>query len=182
MNLSTRKARLLVASAAIAGAAVLAPAIALAAPSSPGRPATSAAPSCETPGLVIWLNTNGNAAAGTTFYKLEFTNLSGHACTLNGFPFMYGVNLAGQQLGRRAVFNGHAHLITIGNGKTASAVLGIVDVQNFGPPLNCNPTTAAGFKVFPPNQQRAKMVPFPFGACGRPAQKGPNYLSIGPVK
>jgi Protein of unknown function (DUF4232) len=182
MNISTRKARLLVATAAIAGAAVLAPAIALAAPSAPSRPATAAVPFCETPGLVIWLNTNGDAALGTTYYKLEFTNLSGHACSLNGFPFMYGVNLAGKQLGRRAVFNGTAHMVTIRNGKTVSATLGIVVVQNFGPPLNCSPTTAAGFKVFPPNQTRAKTVPFPFGACGRPAGKGPNYLSIGPVK
>ena len=25
-------------------------------------------------------------AAGSVFYKIKFTNLSGHACTLRGFP------------------------------------------------------------------------------------------------
>jgi Protein of unknown function (DUF4232) len=183
MILSTRKARRLAAATALACAALVVPAMALAAPSSPVRSASPAGPPpCETPGLVIWLNTNGSGAAGSTFYHLEFTNLSGHSCTLNGFPFLYAVNLSGHQLGRRAGFNGSAHSVTIGKGKTASALLQIVDVQNFGPPLKCQPTTAAGLKVFPPNQTRAKVVPFPFGACGRPAGKGPSFLSVGPVK
>jgi len=50
-------------------------------------------PACETPGLVEWLNTTGNGAAGSISYKLQFTNLSGHRCTLNGFPFVLGVGL-----------------------------------------------------------------------------------------
>ena len=101
----TRNARRITAVAAVVGAFMLAPAIAMASAGSPARPsATAVTPVCQTPGLVIWLDTSGNGAAGTTFYELHFTNLSGHACTLNGFPFLFAVNLAGHQVGPRAVF------------------------------------------------------------------------------
>jgi len=179
MNL-TRPAVRRIAAAAAACAAILVPAMALAAPASPGRAASPAiAPGCQTPGLVIWLDTNGNGAAGSVFYHLEFTNLSGRRCTLNGYPFITGVNLRGRQLGRRAAFgSGTPHVVTLGAGKTATALLQIVEVGNF-PPSACRPVTAAGLRVFPPNQTRAKVVPFPFGACSR---SGPVYLTVGPVR
>jgi hypothetical protein len=173
----THNARRITAGAAVIGALMLAPAIAFASAASPTRPeAATITPLCETPGLVIWLDTNGNGTAGTTFYKLHFTNLSGHACSLNGFPFLFAVNLAGHQVGPRAVFRGPApHLVTLGKGKTATAVLGIVDTGVFSPAA-CRPVTAAGLRVFPPNQTRAKLVPFPFSACSRP--HGPASLNV----
>jgi hypothetical protein len=163
MKMPSRTARLF-AAAAVAGAGLLAPTIALAASSSPARQASPAVVPCQTPGLVIWFNPNGNGAAGSTFYHLRFTNLSGHRCTLNGFPFLFAINLAGRQVGHRAAFSGHAHAVTLARGGTVHAVLKVVDVFNF-PPTSCHRVTAAGFKVFPPNQTRAKTVPFPFPAC-----------------
>jgi hypothetical protein len=163
--------------AAIACAAMLWPATALAAPASPA--ARDVAPACETPGLVVWLNTTGSGAAGSTSYMLNFTNLSGHRCTLNGFPFILGVNLSGQQLGRRASFDRTKtpHTVSLAAGATGTAVLKIEEVGDFTPSA-CHPVTAAGFRVFPPNQTRAKKVPFPFGACSR---RGPVYMTVGPV-
>src|SRR5690349_5898638 len=81
MNLRTSAARRLLSAGALACAAALAPATALAAPGAAhvGRVAT---PACATSGLDIWLNTQGNGAAGTIYYDLEFTNLSGSTCTL----------------------------------------------------------------------------------------------------
>jgi uncharacterized protein DUF4232 len=160
----------------------LLPGAALAAPSAtaaPARPAARAVvPACETPGLVIWLDTNGDAAAGSVYYKLKFTNLSGHACTLNGFPFINPVSLTGSLLGHRAGFSGGpAHQVTLGQGQTATALLQIVNVLNF-PASQCKPVTAAGFRVFPPNQTRAKVVPFPFGAC---SAKAPMFIFVQPV-
>ena len=76
-------------SAAIAGAAALA---ALAATSSPAA-TTAATPRCASSGLVIWLETQGNGALGSIYYNLDFTNLSGHACTLVGYPGVSAVNL-----------------------------------------------------------------------------------------
>lgn len=173
-----RYARLIIAGTAIAGAAMLAPAVAMASAGSTARP-TAVTPACQTPGLVIWLDTNGNATAGTVFYKLHFTNLSGHTCTLNGFPFLFAVNLAGHQVGRRAPFRKPGpHTVKLANGKTATAVLGVVDTGNFSKSA-CRPVTAAGLRVFPPNQTRSKVVPFPFSACSR--KHGPASLNIGAV-
>jgi hypothetical protein len=168
--------------AALSCAAIFVPAVALAATAAPSRTASTAAPTvlpaCETPGLVIWLNTSGSGAAGSTSYHLEITNLSGQACTLNGYPFLYAVNLAGTQIGHRASFNQPKPVqITINNNKTAHAVLKIVDNLNF-PKTTCKPTMAAGLKVFPPNQSRAKIAPFPFGAC---KSTSVQILSVGPV-
>jgi len=179
MKQLTRGARRITAAAGVAAALTLAPAVALASAGSPAHPAAAVTPFCETPGLVIWLDTNGNGRAGTTFFKVHFTNLSGHACTLNGFPFLHAINLAGHQLGRRAVFRKPApHLVTLANGKTATAVLGIVDTGAFSPSA-CRPVTAAGLRVFPPNQTRSKDVPFPFSTCSR--RLGPAALKVGAV-
>jgi hypothetical protein len=38
--------------------------------------------------------------------------------------------------------------------------------------------TAAGFRIFPPNQTRAKLVPFPFGAC---SASGPVFMIVRPA-
>jgi hypothetical protein len=179
MKRFTQNARRITAGAAVVGALVLAPAIALASAGSPARPDLTITPLCQTPGLVIWLDTHGNGTAGTTFFKLHFTNLSGHACTLNGFPFLFAVNLAGHEVGPRAVFRPPSpHLVTLGNGKTATAVLGIVDTGVFSQSA-CHPVTAAGLRVFPPNQTRSKLVPFPFSACSR--LLGPASLNVGAV-
>ncbi|HLQ56321.1 MAG TPA: DUF4232 domain-containing protein [Streptosporangiaceae bacterium] len=181
MNLTTRTVRRITAAAAVACAAILVPAIALAAPGSPAGPASPAVVrACETPGLVIWLNTNGIGTAGSVFYHLKFTNLSRHRCTLNGFPFVTAVNLRRHQLGRRASFDHTSvpHVVTLGRGKTARAVLQVVDVSNF-PPSACHPVIAAGLRVFPPNQTRSKVIPFPFGAC---SLRGPVYLTVQPVR
>ncbi|HEY2552201.1 MAG TPA: DUF4232 domain-containing protein [Streptosporangiaceae bacterium] len=198
MKLSTRAARRLTAVAGAAAATILLPAAALALPASPAapsgaashayavtastgsHPARPAIPACETPGLVIWLNTNGNAAAGSTFFHLEFTNLSGHACTLNGFPFIQAVNLRGQQVGRRASFTGKPHTVRLANHQTVKAVLQIVDAFNF-PPAKCHRVVAAGLKVFPPNQTRAKTAPFPFQACSTRGSHAPVFLTVRPV-
>src|SRR5215469_6072311 len=184
MNITTRTGRRL--AAAIVGCcAILLPGAALAAsgaPSAMAAPAHPAAhattPACETPGLVIWLDTNGNAGAGSVFYNLKFTNLSGHKCTLNGFPFINAVSLTGSLLGHRAAFTGGpGHQITLDQGQTGTAVLQIVNVLNL-PASQCKPVTAAGFRVFPPNQTRAKVVPFPFGAC---SANGPVFMFVKPV-
>ena len=178
MNFTTRTARRVLLSAALAAAAVGAPAIALAATSAPAATARPAVAACETPGLVIWLTSDG-AGAGSSFYTLNFTNLSGHSCTLDGFPFVHTVNLKNAVIGRRAAFvhKPAPTTVTIKNGATATASLQVVDVLNF-PKSACGPTTAAGFSVFPPNQQRAKIVPLPIGAC---TKMGENFMSVGRV-
>jgi hypothetical protein len=163
-------------------AATLASCVALVAAVSPVAPAAAraaaaaSAPSCLTSGLVIWLNDEaGGGTAGSVYYKLEFTNLSGRMCTLLGYPGVSPVNLRGSGVGggaSREVIH-KPHLVTLANGSTASAVLRIVDA---GALPSCAPVTAAGLRVYPPGQTRAKVVPFPFQACSR---AGKSDLIVG---
>jgi hypothetical protein len=154
------------------GAALLAAALFAA-----GTPAADrAAPACMKRGLVVWLNTQSNGAAGSFYYRLEFTNLSGRACSLHGYPGVSGVDLAGRGLGSPAGRNpSRIRTITLANGATGNAVLRIVVVGNF-PPARCRQTSAAGLRVYPPNQRALKLVPFPFRACAR---TGTRYLFVG---
>src|ERR1700744_2443664 len=150
-------------------------------PAGAATPASAAAPpACQTAGLVVWINTQGNGTAGTTFFTLNFTNLSGHACTLRGFPGVSAVNLRGKTLGKAAARDSGQTVknVTLTNGHSAHAVLGLVDIGAL-PTSTCPPTTAAGLRVFPPNQKASKVIPFPFPACGRSG--GPAFLRIRPV-
>jgi Domain of unknown function (DUF4232) len=146
------------------------------APSAARKAAAATAPRCTTSGLVIWLDTQGNGTAGSVIYKLRFTNLSGRTCALFGYPGVSAVDLAGNQLGSSATRD-HARaarVVTLRNGRSATAVLRIVDAGNF-PAATCRPVTAASLCVFPPNSPTSKLVPFPFRACSASA---PTYLFI----
>ncbi len=180
-GLTPRLTRGLVALSAMAAAVA---ALSLAGgPAGAATPASAAAaPACQTGGLVIWINTQGNGTAGTIFFTLNFTNLSGHACVLRGFPGVSAVNLRGRSLGKAAARDSGQTVrnVTLTNGHTAHAVLGIVDIGALSTGT-CPPTTAAGLRVFPPNQTASKVIPFPFSACGRNAGAGPAFLRIRPM-
>jgi hypothetical protein len=142
----------------------------------PSGAATRTVPSCTTSGLVEWINTQGNGAAGTVYYTLEFTNLSGHTCTIGGYPGVSGIGLAGQQIGAAARRSSVSTPLTLRlrNGATATATLGIVVTGNFSASA-CHPVTAAGLRVYAPNQTAPKTIPFPFSAC---ASTSVSYLNV----
>jgi hypothetical protein len=133
---------------------------------------------CTTANLDVWLNTQGSGAAGSSYYNLNFTNLSAHACTMRGYPVVSGVTQTGIQLGSAASRNAqHAPaLVTLTSAKTASGfndntprstatvILQITMAENF-PASACGPVTAAGLRVYPPGQKESTVVPFPFVAC-----------------
>lgn len=137
--------------------------------------ARAPAAKCSTSGLVVWLDTNGNAAAGSTYVTLKFTNQSGHTCTLTGYPGVSALDLHGHALGSAAGRNpSTTRVVRLAKGATASAVLQIVVAGNF-PPSACHRRAAAGLRVYPPNQTASKVVPLPFEACSR---TGPVFLSV----
>ena len=143
------------------------------------RAAAASSPACTPRGLVIWLDTQGSGAAGSTFYTVELTNLSGRTCTLSGYPRVAGVDLAGRRLGGAATrFVSHRSPVTLANRSTASFILQITEVGNF-PASACRQVTAAGLRVVLPSQRASKVIPFPFQACSR---SGPTYLSAGAVR
>lgn len=167
----------------LAAFAALAVAMALASASGAAGPSATAAaaPACKTSGLVIWSNNGaGGGTAGSVFYKVRFTNLSGHTCTLSGFPKVSAVDLTGKQIGAAAEqeTGQKPKLVKLTNGATASAQLRVVDPGNFSPSA-CHETMAAGLRVSPPGQSASKVVPIPFATCSLASQK---TLSVGVVK
>jgi hypothetical protein len=121
-------------------------------------------------------------AAGTAFYDITFTNISGSACVLQGYP---GVSLvsagsdAGSQIGADAKRDAAAPVtpVTLPAGQTAHAVLGVTQAANY-PAGRCQPVTAHWLKVFPPNQYTAAYLPFNVRTC---ASTSVATLHITPV-
>jgi hypothetical protein len=178
MNLHSTIARRTLVAAVAACAVAGGPAIAVASTGSGSNAARIATSACATSGLDVWLNTQGSGVAGGTYYELNFTNLSGSTCTLYGFPGVSGVTLGGSQLGDAASRGGTRQTVTLANGATAFANLEIVNTGVF-PPAKCAPVTAAGLRVYPPNQTQSRVVPFPFSACSK---TGEIYLIIAAVQ
>lgn len=147
------------------GSAVWATSSASAAPSAP----SAIPPVCTTANLSVWVNVSeGNGAAGTIYYPLEFTNTSNHTCRTWGYPGVSAENASGRQLGdaagRNPLYPGA--WVNIPAGGTAHSLLsyGNAEVSTSG----CRPTTASLIKVYPPNQTRATLGFFDLPSCSLP--------------
>jgi hypothetical protein len=192
MKLITRSPRRMIMTAAVAGAAILLPAIALASSgtatsSSTGTSssrssanAAAATPSCHRVNLRAWLAIPAGITNATNFYDLEISNISGHACTLYGFPGVSATRANGRQLGsaamRRVDFPA-AQLVTLAPGGTAHDLLYIDDAGNV-PTSICHPATAAGLRVYAPGDYAPLGFPFSFPACAR---RGPIFMAVTPM-
>ncbi len=112
------------------------------------------------------MNAEGSGTAGSFYFKLEFANLSGHTCTLSGYPGVSAVSLSGQQIGSPASREviGAPALVTLAPEAQTTAILHVTDVGVI-PTSSCHPVAAAGVRVYPPGQRSAKLVPFPFRTC-----------------
>jgi len=152
---------------------------ALIAPSAPAASAPAAVPQCTTAGLVIWLNAEDSGALGSFYFKIEFANLSGRTCTLDGYPGVSAVNLHGRQIGSPAdrEVAGTPRVVTLAPEAEATALLHVVDVGVL--PNSCHRTTAAGLRVYPPGERASKLVPFPFRTC---AKLGDSPMSVRSIK
>ena len=136
-----------------------------------------AAAACATSALKI-SQSAPNGYAGGVIVTLVFTNASGSACTLYGYPGVSLVSSAQTQIGLAAKRSGTAvKLITLGPGATASASLQIVDALNF-PSTTCDPVKAAYLRVYPPNQTASVLLANTSQTCSKPVQT----LTINPVQ
>jgi hypothetical protein len=182
MKLITKSPRRMIMTAAVAGAAILLPAVALASSAGSDSAAKTtqahavAQPSCRRGWLTSWMGVPGNGTAGSTYYDLEISNISGQTCTLYGFPGVSALGAGGKQLGSAAARNnGYTELtVTLAPYQTAHAVLQITDVGNFSRRA-CRPTTADALRVYAPGDYASLKFPFSFQACAR---KGPVYLHV----
>lgn len=103
---------------------------------------------------------NGDAAAGTVYRKLVITNVSGHQCTIQGFPGVsYVTGADGHQVGEAAFRDGaKGEAVHLNNGESASADLGFVNVRNYDE-QTCKPTETRGLRVYLPQETASNFVP-----------------------
>jgi hypothetical protein len=146
-----------------------------AASTSPSAPATSPAQAagpapCATSALKVAVPTSrGNAAAGSSFYPVQFTNSSGSPCTLYGYPGVSFVTaVGGSQIGAAATRNAAVPrtVLTLTPGQTVHAELQVADAQNY-PAAACGLVTAHWLKVYPPNQTAPLYVGFTSATCSK---------------
>ncbi len=160
MKLTFRATRRILGGTALICAAALLPGTAMASTSA-ARPAW--APHCRESQTLIWLGLGaGGGTAGTTFFPLEFTNVSHQTCSLFGFPTAWAVFQNGRQIGKasRHLFQRHG-FVNLLPGQTAHALLGVIDAGN----VCSKPVTAAALRVRAPGQRSTTIIPFSFQAC-----------------
>jgi len=156
-----------------------------AASSAPASPASSpaashgstAASGCSSSVLSARVDlAQGGAAAGSTYVPIDFTNTSGSACTMEGYPGVSFVRSpSGGQLGNAASRNPAASpaMVTLAPGGVAHAILRVAEAGNYSQSA-CTPITAHWLKIFPPNQVTAIYAPYEVQACSArlPAKLG----------
>lgn len=114
---------------------------------------------CRASGLKLTIGA-ATGAAGSTYYPLDFTNLSGRACIMAGYPGVAFVTAPhGRVVGKPAVRNSAfpAAAVTLTPGRTAHASLQAQLAQNY-PTSMCKPVTARWLQVYPPGTDTASYV------------------------
>ena len=123
---------------------------------------------CATSALKAAVKTvKGSAAAGSVYYPLDLTNISGSSCTLFGYPGVsFVTGPSGSQLGRAAARSPvvPAATVTLAPGQAAHATLRVAQAGNYDP-AQCRPVTAHWLKIFPPDQTAALYARFTTQAC-----------------
>ena len=139
---------------------------------------------CQSGSLHVTVNTAAaGVAAGSTYYPVDFTNTSGSACGMYGYPgvsFVTAGSGTGAQVGAAAQENPAFGKLAVrlAPGGVAHAWLQVSEAGNF-PAHACKPQTVEWLKVFPPDQTMAVYVNHSFDAC---AAMGAPLLFVMPVR
>jgi hypothetical protein len=152
-----------------------------------GRAASSGTPglaACGSASLRVTVNAaQSGAAAGSTYVPVDFTNTSGAACGMYGYPglsFVTADGTAGQQIGAAAQRNPQFgdQPVRLAAGGVAHAWLQVVEAGNY-PASACKPVTAHWLRVFAPGQTVASYVNHSFDAC---SSANAPLLTVMPVR
>lgn len=135
-------------------------------------------PSCETGGLAVWVNQHGKRKPDVFYFRLEFTNLTNHACWLRGYPDLYAMNMHGG-LGSMAVHEHGTRVVTavLQPHGTAHALLGyrypLISSQ-----ANCRAAYSDFLRVHVPRSWGVNTF-FVKGVCS--VRNGVKDLTIRPI-
>ena len=177
---TARRVTAVIAAASVAG--LILTTAAFAATSSGTAPTSAAAVhACTTADLGAWVAVDqGNGAAGSIYFPLQFTNVSKHTCSMRGFPGVSAIDRNGHQLGSPAGWASVTapRTVLLAPGATAHAVLRWSDVEVTTAP-GCHPTFAASeLRIYPPGSYSATHAFFSLEVC---SHTGPVYMHVGPI-
>ena len=140
--------------------------------------ANAAAAGCATSALRVSLG-QGKGTLGSVFYPLKFTNKSGQACTLRGYPGVSAITRSGKQIGSPASRAGSKfRTVTLAPGKQRQATIRVLDTGAFSK-SSCKPVKSAALRIFPPNQTQSLTIKAKFSVCSK---KSEPSLEVLPVK
>jgi hypothetical protein len=135
----------------------------------PAQPDPAVSGECKAAELSLSLG-QGDAAAGTLYRPLRFTNTGTRTCVIQGFPGVsYVAGDDGHQVGPAAFREGtKGSAVSLPPGASANAPVGFVQVRNYDPGV-CRPTAVRGLRVYPPHDTAAMFVPMDGTGCaGKP--------------
>lgn len=137
--------------------------------------AVAVVPRCETSMLSVAL-TDQDAAAGSVYYHIDFTNISPESCTLRGYPEVVFLDESGNQIGAPALrLAEDTTLVTVDPGSSAMATFSYRTVFVATSP-GCQPTDSSRLQVVPPDETAVLLIPFDRQACANPEVDGSGML------
>ena len=146
--------------------------------------AGSALAMCQAAALKVAVDGGAaGGAAGSIYYPVNFTNVSGSPCQMFGFPgvsFVTGNSGAGHQIGAAAQENPSyaKQPVRLAAGGVAHAWLQVAEAGNY-PSSTCEPVTAHWLQVFAPGNTAALYVSHAFSAC---SSADAPLLTVMPVR
>jgi hypothetical protein len=131
----------------------------------PPSPSAAVSDDCKVADLSLRLG-GGDAAAGTSYRAIVFTNKGSRTCTIQGFPGVsYVAGDDGHQVGPAAFRTGEkGAVITLKPGDSAFTTVGFVQVGNYDPAV-CKPTEVRGLRIYPPHDYDSMFLPDPGTGC-----------------
>lgn len=145
------------------------------------KPAAASNPNeCKVADLRLSIG-GGDAAAGTVYRDLRFTNKGSRTCTIQGFPGVsYVAGADGHQVGPAAYRDGTKGApISLKPGMTVFAPVGFVQVGNYDP-AQCHPVSVRGLRVYPPHEYDSMYVPAQGTGCA--ATPPGNQLTVQTIR
>jgi hypothetical protein len=134
-------------------------------PAPPPAPAVAGKADCKAANLKLSIG-GGDAAAGTVYRQLVFTNTGASPCVLQGFPGVsYVAGDDGHQVGPAAVRIGtKGEAIDLAPGASAAAPVGFTQVRNYDEAV-CKPTAVRGLRVYPPQETASMFIALEGTGC-----------------